>query len=91
MQHESQWRGVVLRVDDITFAARQRSDRMCHRLEQSRGGAEASAADWALCEEMRAALDAGMQDLLELRQLVGDAPASDGDGFQAEPSERTRD
>jgi len=79
------------RLDGMIFAARQRADRMCDRLEQSCGGAEASAADWALCEELRAALDASMQDLLELRQLVGDAPATDGDGFQTEASERTRD
>jgi len=77
------------RLDGMIFAARQRADQMCHRLEQSRGGAEASARDWALCEEMRAVLDASMQDLLDLRRLVGDAPSSDGDEFQAEASERT--
>jgi len=77
------------RLEGVIFAARQRADRMCGRLEQSCGGAEASAADWALCEEMRAALDASMQDLLDLRRLVGDAPATDGDEFQAEASERT--
>jgi hypothetical protein len=44
----------------------------------------------ALYAEMRAALDANMQDLLELRQLVSDASASGGAGFQAEASERHR-
>ena len=68
-------------MDGIIFAARQRADRMCDRLEQSYGGEEESAPDWALCEEMHAALDASMQDLLELRRLVGDAPSSDGGWF----------
>ena len=77
------------RLDGMIFAARQRADRMCDRLEQSCGGAEASAADWALCEEMRAALDASMQDLLDLRRLVGDAPSSDGVWLQGEASGRT--
>ncbi len=81
-------RGRQARLDGIIFAARQRADRMCDRLEQSRGGADASLPDWALCAEMRAALDASMQDLLELRRLVGDAPSSDGDGFDGEGSGR---
>jgi hypothetical protein len=77
-------RGRQARLDGIIFAARQRADRMSDRLEQSRGGADASLPDWALC----AALDASMQDLLELRRLVGDAPSSDGDGFDGEGSGR---
>ncbi len=77
------------RLDGMIFAARQRADRMSDRLEQSRGGAEAAAPDWALCAEMRAALDANMQDLLDLRRLVREAPSSDGDGCDGEGSERT--
>jgi len=79
------------RLDGMIFAARQRADRMCDRLEQSCGGEDASGPGWALCAEMRAALDATMHDLLEVRRLVGDAPSSDGDGFQGEASGRTPD
>jgi PAS domain S-box-containing protein len=61
------------RLDGMIFAARQLADRMSDRLERSHGVMDARPSDSATDGEMRAALDAAMQDLRELRRLVGDA------------------
>jgi PAS domain-containing protein len=74
------------RLDGMIFAARQLADSASHRLERSCGGMDAFLTDSATGAEMRAALDAAMQDLRELRRLVGDAPSSDAAGFQGEAS-----
>jgi hypothetical protein len=73
----------------MTFAARQLADRVTNNLERSHGVMEALPSDSATGAEMRAALDAAMQDLRELRRLVRDAPSSDGDGCDGEGSGRT--
>ena len=62
---------------------------MRDRIEPSGEGENASAPDSDLRAEMRAALDATMHDLLELRRLVGDAPSNDVVRFDGEGSGRT--
>ncbi len=82
-------REVQARLDGMIFAARQLADRVTDNLERSHGVMDALPSDSATGAEMRAALDAAMQDLRELRRLVRDAPSSDGDGSDGEGSGRT--
>jgi PAS domain S-box-containing protein len=61
------------RLDGMIVAARQLADRMCDRLERSHGVMDALPCNSATDMEMRATLEAAMQDVRELRRLVGDA------------------